>query len=196
MGQTRQHSLGYCYPGFATATTFEASSLHPGESRALNYFPSWKSVSVLNFFPVICGALADTLCSGFIAAILCWVEYFKTDALSDITWSATTVLTWSTIEVGMYLIAPCLLSYQPLVKFLWRKTRWGQRSSVESTSQLDISGKGPSRSHYQLSCHPARLKDDEDSIGLVTMAQYGPNSSNQQLESPGGILVEHRITIS
>ncbi|KAJ5652581.1 hypothetical protein N7507_010007 [Penicillium longicatenatum] len=38
---------------------------------------------------------------GFVAALVTWVEYFKTNAVSDATWAAATILPWSVVEVDI-----------------------------------------------------------------------------------------------
>lgn len=54
--------------------------------------------------------------SGIIAAIVRAVVFFQTDAVTDATWTGTSLKTWTEIEPFFYLIAACLPTYRPLIK--------------------------------------------------------------------------------
>ncbi|KAE8373315.1 hypothetical protein BDV26DRAFT_301162 [Aspergillus bertholletiae] len=64
---------------------------------------------------------------------------FFTFLLGSITWSATALIVWSVVEVGMYIIATCLISYLPLLKYLWRKTTGARPTTAEKGSGSDSS---------------------------------------------------------
>jgi hypothetical protein len=130
--------------------------------------------------------------SGLIAAIINWYMLFTYDLVSDVTWTSANVVIWTNVELGMYLIAACLLSYQPLVKFLWQKTRWGRQSALQQPSQQTIGSKSTTYSPYRSRSWDKRLitsGDEEDYIGLATMAQFpgGAGAPRSNSRSARGI---------
>ena len=72
---------------------------------------------------------------GLIASIARMVIFFQTsDAFSDPTWTAVTLLAWTMVEVEAVLIAACLPPLRPLFVSLWQ-------SSTRFTSRINASGK-------------------------------------------------------
>lgn len=87
--------------------------------------------------------------SGIIASIARTVVFAKTFAeagpLSDVTWNHVSLINWTMIEPGMYLLSACALSFKPLLcsfaKALnlqafvthTRSTAGGTRSHVKKT---------------------------------------------------------------
>ncbi|KAI9035968.1 uncharacterized protein KD926_002580 [Aspergillus affinis] len=68
---------------------------------------------------------------GLVAAISSYRVISTTNASLDPTWSGAEIMFWAIIECGMYLIAPCLVSYQPLVKIMWRGVvEYGSRTQL------------------------------------------------------------------
>ncbi|PYI04434.1 hypothetical protein BO78DRAFT_295877, partial [Aspergillus sclerotiicarbonarius CBS 121057] len=58
---------------------------------------------------------------GLVASIISLWEFFTTNAIADKTWSGGLLVIWAAVEIGMYLIAACMISFQPLAKYLWRR---------------------------------------------------------------------------
>ncbi|KAE8357286.1 hypothetical protein BDV27DRAFT_151449 [Aspergillus caelatus] len=112
---------------------------------------------------------------GFVFGLVCWVQYFITDAIADKTWSAVDIFIWSVMEAGMYLIAACLLAYQPLVSLIWRqiKKRLVGMSITKSEQASTRDYQTGSRSHDQIPDGRAfvPLSDKEEYIGLVTVTK-------------------------
>ncbi|KAE8423711.1 hypothetical protein BDV36DRAFT_279210 [Aspergillus pseudocaelatus] len=112
---------------------------------------------------------------GFVFGLVCWVQYFITDAIADKTWSAVDIFIWSVMEAGMYLIAACLLAYQPLVSLIWRqiKKRLVGMSITKSEQASTRDYQTGSGSHDQIPDGRAfvPLSDKEEYIGLVTVAK-------------------------
>jgi hypothetical protein len=135
------------------------------------------------------------------------VEYFRTNAESDVTWSGVTVLNWGVIEVGMYLIAACLLCYQPLIKIVYskliKKPLTTFKSSQQTTPRVASNNKWVSKNHFSIwakSNNGTRVrsvdKDEEDALGLVSIAQHHQRSRNSsQAGDMGGIMVEHEVRV-
>ncbi|KAE8143895.1 hypothetical protein BDV38DRAFT_232267 [Aspergillus pseudotamarii] len=112
---------------------------------------------------------------GFVFGLVCWVQYFITDAIADKTWSAVDIFIWSVMEAGMYLTAACLLAYQPLVSLIWRqiKKRLMGMSITKSEQGSTRDYQMGSGSHDQIPDGRAfvPLNDKEEYIGLVTVAK-------------------------
>ncbi|PYH92142.1 hypothetical protein BO71DRAFT_357940 [Aspergillus ellipticus CBS 707.79] len=132
---------------------------------------------------------------GFIFGIICWVEYFITDAIADKTWSAVDIFIWSIVESGSYLIAACLLSYHPLMNLIWRRVRGTFTSKSEESSlrpSKDISGNQSSTRFGTNASQDGggfvRL-GDEECLALVDTAHP------ERGRGSGGILVKHEIRL-
>jgi hypothetical protein len=61
--------------------------------------------------------------SGLVASILGLSRIPTTDAAADATYSAALVFLWSTVEIGMYHLAACMVAYLPLGKWIMSKIR-------------------------------------------------------------------------
>ncbi|RAL07151.1 uncharacterized protein BO97DRAFT_326969, partial [Aspergillus homomorphus CBS 101889] len=57
---------------------------------------------------------------GLIASLITLFEFSRTNAVSDSTWTGALLILWAIIETGMYLIAACMISYPPLIKYIWK----------------------------------------------------------------------------
>ncbi|KNG87281.1 hypothetical protein ANOM_004939 [Aspergillus nomiae NRRL 13137] len=124
---------------------------------------------------------------GFIFGLICWVQYFATDAIADKTWSAVNIFIWSILEAGMYLIAACLLAYHPIVSLIWKQVRKHftgmSRTKSEPGSTRDYEmGLG---SHDQIPDGRAfvPLSDKEEYIGLVTVAKVKQGQRGETVRS-------------
>ncbi|KAL2855633.1 hypothetical protein BJX68DRAFT_263988 [Aspergillus pseudodeflectus] len=62
---------------------------------------------------------------GLVASILGLARIPTTDAAADATFSAALVFLWSTVEIGMYQLAACMVAYLPLGKWIMSKIRPG-----------------------------------------------------------------------
>ncbi|KAH8690544.1 hypothetical protein BGW36DRAFT_432342 [Talaromyces proteolyticus] len=111
---------------------------------------------------------------GLVASILRFVTFFNTNAVADPTWSASTLIIWTNVEAGVYLIACCLPTYRPLARFIWHRS--GLATKVKRSRDGTNSNPGlntDSRIGYELSqsSNFIRLKGskdvDDESIGLV-----------------------------
>ncbi|KAF7621592.1 hypothetical protein AFLA_011886 [Aspergillus flavus NRRL3357] len=120
---------------------------------------------------------------GFVFGLICWVQYFITDAITDKTWSAVDIFIWSIMEAGMYLIAACLLAYQPIVSLMWKHIK----KHITGTS-ITKSGQGRAGGyeiglarHDQIPDGRAfvPLSDKEEYISLVTVAKVKQGQRDQ-----------------
>jgi hypothetical protein len=60
------------------------------------------------------------VCSGIIASVIRTVVFAQTLAeagpLTDVTWNHVSLVNWTMIEPGMYLLSACALSFRPLLR--------------------------------------------------------------------------------
>ncbi|EAW07822.1 uncharacterized protein ACLA_025390 [Aspergillus clavatus NRRL 1] len=127
---------------------------------------------------------------GLIAGLIALFAVSTTNAVSDNTWSAALLLIWTMVELGMYLVASCLISYQPLAKLIWRNTwrRWrGQKDS--SLDQEDSHIRVHTNSTLASQTH-GRVKGDDAYLELVTT-----RDRHNRHWSAGGIMVERQVMI-
>ncbi|KAF4156289.1 hypothetical protein CNMCM6936_007407 [Aspergillus lentulus] len=124
---------------------------------------------------------------GLIAGLIALFTFSTTNAVTDNTWNAALLIIWTLVEVGMYLIAACLISYQPLAKFIWRNTwrrRRGQKNSSQDQEHSHVwvrTNSMPSQSHS------TRGKTEEEYLELVTRERSDRGSSIS-----GGIMIERQ----
>ena len=65
---------------------------------------------------------------GLIASIVRMVIFFRSDAFSDPTWTAVTLLSWTMVEVEAVLVAACLPPLRPLfISFFQSSTQWASK---------------------------------------------------------------------
>ncbi|KAL2819222.1 hypothetical protein BJX63DRAFT_31785 [Aspergillus granulosus] len=84
---------------------------------------------------------------GFIAAIVSLTRINNASVRPDPTWTGATIRMWATVEAGMYLLAACLVSYVPLIKWVWFRLRIAYPGGYESwlEDQQGSRHEGPSR---------------------------------------------------
>jgi hypothetical protein len=78
---------------------------------------------LLRYFTTSTVALNTNENSGLVASILGLIHIPTTDAAADATYSAALVFLWSTVEIGMYHLASCMVAYLPLGKWIRSKIR-------------------------------------------------------------------------
>jgi hypothetical protein len=61
--------------------------------------------------------------SGLVASIIGLALIPTANAASDDTYSAAQIFLWSTLEIGMYHLAACMIAYQPLGKWIMSMIR-------------------------------------------------------------------------
>jgi len=72
--------------------------------------------------------------SGIIASIIRTAVFATTNPLFDPTFSATSLLNWTIIEPGLYLLAACALSFKPLFRMIARALHLNQLVSFTKSS--------------------------------------------------------------
>ncbi|KAL2827120.1 hypothetical protein BJY01DRAFT_255788 [Aspergillus pseudoustus] len=60
---------------------------------------------------------------GLIASVIGFTRISTTNAVADNTWSAAQIFLWSTVEIGMYHVAACMIAYLPLARWIWDRIR-------------------------------------------------------------------------
>ncbi|KAL9085408.1 MAG: hypothetical protein Q9159_004697 [Coniocarpon cinnabarinum] len=68
---------------------------------------------------------------GTVTSVMRCVAFFQNNPLIDGTWASVIFLRWSIVEPGCYLIAACLPTYRPLLRYLKEKL---------SSSQANVAG--------------------------------------------------------
>lgn len=127
---------------------------------------------------------------GLIAGLIALFTFSTTDAVTDNTWNAALLIIWTLVEVGMYLIAACLISYQPLAKFIWRNTwrrRRGQKNSAQDKEHSHVWVRANSMPSQN---HSTRGKTEEEYLELMTRERSDRGSSIS-----GGIMIERQVTM-
>ena len=128
---------------------------------------------------------------GLISSIIRFIEFYITNAEIDKTWNASTLVIWAIIEGGIYLIAACLPTYRPLLKWCSRKVRGGEDTTKDSTinyGSSNISGrdkKVPS-GRFRMD---SKLEDEEDAVRLVTLERHRTDIA------PGAIMVDQHFSV-
>jgi hypothetical protein len=83
-----------------------------------------------------------TMYSGIVASIFRTVAFATVNPLLDPTWTATSLLNWTIVEPGLYLLAACALSFKPLFRMIARVLHLGKlvtytKSSLGKTTRMD-----------------------------------------------------------
>ncbi|KAJ5690740.1 hypothetical protein N7462_005132 [Penicillium macrosclerotiorum] len=97
----------------------------------------------------------------------------------------------------MYLIAACLVSYLPLVKFLWRKVRGTEKLSSSDSHHLSTVGGGSSahdRGLKPFKRHANGTESSWDIIEPVTVVG-GSDSPDRERNPPGQIVLERQFIV-
>ncbi|GFF39395.1 hypothetical protein IFM46972_05872 [Aspergillus udagawae] len=127
---------------------------------------------------------------GLIAGLIALFTFSTTNAVTDNTWNAALLIIWTLVEVGMYLIAACLISYQPLAKFIWRNTWRRQRGQKSSSQDQEHSHVWVRTNSTPSQSHSTRGKTEEEYLELMTRERSDRGSSIS-----GGIMIERQVTM-
>jgi hypothetical protein len=135
---------------------------------------------------------STNVCSGFLAALITWIEYFTTNAVADKTWSAAKILPWSVVEVDMYVIAACFLSYHPLVSWVWSGVK---QKSTRLRTMVTAPSDSEGRSWAKID--PERTNQSREEEDWVQLVDKAPNvGSTRAAEAETRIRVERHFTVN
>jgi hypothetical protein len=127
---------------------------------------------------------------GLIAGLIALFTFSTTNAVTDNTWTAALLIIWTLVEVGMYLIASCLIAYQPLAKWIWRNTWRRGRGQKNSSLDQEHSHAWVRTNSMPSQSHSTRGKTEEEYLELMTRERSDRGSSIS-----GGIMVERQVTM-
>ncbi|KAI9930825.1 hypothetical protein ASPWEDRAFT_50950 [Aspergillus wentii DTO 134E9] len=142
---------------------------------------------------------------GLIAAIVRFIEFYITDSGGDVTWNASNLEIWATIEGGIYMIAACLPTYRPLLRYISRRARGesqeastgkyyaGGSAAFGGTAKSDNRVQGPlKRVSLKYSQMNDSMDEEEDAVRLVNMRHQRSERSDI---APGTIVVDQEFTV-
>lgn len=111
------------------------------------------------------------LCRGTVTSIVRFTTFFRTDSVTDPTWTAVKLGCCSIAEPGVYLMAACLPTYRSLLRSLLRRLGVSTTSSHEHdtmrTADLQLSrvpdhAPKPRRSSIDISLDGSDRTDNEE----------------------------------
>ena len=138
--------------------------------------------------------------SGIVTSVLRFIEFYVHDALTDVTFSAINILTWTCIEPGVYFIAATLPSLQPLVRFLLQKAtfyHWKAcKIGIASKNLVSFGRSGQTisqteakvisvRSEESSGHHSAGESDTKANADKEDMMQLGKISNDEREQKTG-----------
>ena len=124
--------------------------------------------------------------SGFITAIVRFVNFFIHDAISDGTYASVDLLTWTIIEPGIYLVAACLPALRPLLQDIVEKASFPTLGSKRVHKYGDVSAESSARNIQLLGGKGPGSKGGQAEAGLAGFQRInGPKESLDEITSAG-----------
>ncbi|OOF91917.1 hypothetical protein ASPCADRAFT_210824 [Aspergillus carbonarius ITEM 5010] len=130
---------------------------------------------------------------GLVASIISLFEFFTTNATTDNTWTGALLVIWAAVEIGMYLIAACMISYQPLVKYLWRMIYSRSKGSSGDGSLTGTGMEGSKTRWTHGKYRDQSSPGDEEAMELVSVEEV--DSITRPPPAAKGIMVTSQITV-